>query len=40
VTLRRTVNVLTRLSHARPKALTIDVIPGVNHRLMDPATGR
>jgi len=40
VTLRRTADVLTRLSHTRPKALTIDVIPGVNHRLMDPATGR
>ena len=37
---RRTVDVLTRLSHAKPKAFTIDVIPGVNHRLMAAHTRR
>jgi pimeloyl-ACP methyl ester carboxylesterase len=40
IPLRRTVDVLTQLSHARPRTFSIHVIPGVNHRLMDPATGR
>jgi pimeloyl-ACP methyl ester carboxylesterase len=40
IPLRRTVDVLTKLSRARPGTFSIHVIPGVNHRLMDPATGR
>ena len=40
IPLRKTVDVLTRLSHERSRQMLIHVIPGVNHRLMDPQTGR
>jgi pimeloyl-ACP methyl ester carboxylesterase len=40
IPLRHTVDVLTKLSRARPRTFSIHVIPGVNHRLMDPTTGR
>ena len=40
IPLRRTLDVLTRLSRERSRELVIHLIPGVNHRLMDPQTGR
>jgi hypothetical protein len=40
IPLVRTVSALDELARTRGRPISVHLIPGVNHGLMDPATGR